>query len=179
MRAPGFTLIELLIAMSILAILVLFAAPMYSQFIANHNVRNAAEAMLDGLRTAQTQALKNNLPALFVVTAGGWTITIDDPDNVGTPLYKEDYALSEGARMATLAASPGGASSVTFDGLGRVVANADATATLQTLDVTNPSVAGSRPLRVIVSNAASGVGTRVCDPAPPAFDPVTRPEGCP
>lgn len=177
MRAPGFTLIELLIAMSILALLVLFAAPMYSQFIANHNVRNAAEAMLDGLRTAQTQALKNNLPALFVVTAAGWTITIDDPDKPGTPLYQEDYAFSEGATKAALAASPAGASSVTFDGLGRIVANDDATATLQALDVTNPSVAGSRPLRVIVSNTTSNVGTRVCDPDP-SLD-AANPQRCP
>ena len=51
--ARGMTLIELMIGLAIAAILLLLAAPAYRDFIANTNVRNAAENTVAGLRQAQ------------------------------------------------------------------------------------------------------------------------------
>ena len=54
------TLIELMIGLAIAAILLLLAAPAYRDFIANTNVRNAAENTVAGLRQARAEAVKRN-----------------------------------------------------------------------------------------------------------------------
>ncbi len=68
----GMTLIELMIGLTIAAILLLLAAPAYRDFIANTNVRNAAENTLAGLRQANAEAVKRNAPVQFSLIAGGW-----------------------------------------------------------------------------------------------------------
>jgi type IV fimbrial biogenesis protein FimT len=178
MRARGFSLIELMIALAIFALLVVLAGPMYAEFIANTNIRNAGESMLNGLRLAQAQAVRYNLPTEFQFISGtGWVVTTDDPENAGTPLpgSYEAYTLTEGATQATIKETPSGATKVTFGGLGRVEPNTPASATLEMLDITNPLVPSSRPLRVIVANTINGVGTKLCDPAVPS----TEPQACP
>ncbi|HEY6239420.1 MAG TPA: GspH/FimT family pseudopilin [Burkholderiales bacterium] len=72
------------------------------------------------------------------------------------------------------AQNPVAASTVTFAALGNVVPNADATASIVKIDVTNTKIPASaaRPLRIIVT---SGGSTRMCDPALA----VTDPRGCP
>ena len=65
------------------------------------------------------------------------------------------------------------ASTLTFAALGNVVANADATPSINKIDMTNINVTGAtRPLRIIIN---SGGSTRMCDPA---FAPP-EPRGCP
>ena len=76
-RASGFTLIELMIAVSIFAILVLLAGPMYADFMGNTQIRSAAENSLSGVRLAQSNAVQNNRPAKFVIdpsAVGGWAV---------------------------------------------------------------------------------------------------------
>jgi type IV fimbrial biogenesis protein FimT len=175
MRTRGFSLIELMIAISIFVLLVVLAGPMYGEFIANTNIRNAGESMLNGVRLAQAQAVRLNLPTEFQFNGTGWVVTTDDPDNPGTPLFQEDYALTEGANQATIKETPVGVTTVTFGGLGRIEANADASASLEALDITNTIVTTSRPLRVVIANTTKGIGTKLCDPAVPS----TEPQACP
>lgn len=176
LRARGFSLIELMIAISIFVLLVVLAGPMYGEFIANTNIRNAGESMLNGVRLAQAQALRSNLDTVFTLNGTGWSVTTDDPDNPGTPLFQEDYALTEGANQATITPTPAGIKTVTFGGLGRVVyPNDDPALSLQALDITNTIVSTSRPLRIVVANRTGGIGTKLCDPAVPA----TEPQACP
>lgn len=164
MRTRGFSLIELMIAISIFVLLVVLAGPMYGEFIANTNIRNAGESMLNGLQLAQAQAVRSNLDTLFQFKSGtGWSVTTDDPDNPGTPLFSEDYALKEGATQATINETPAGVTTVTFGGLGRIICvPADCSTSLQRLDITNTIVSASRPLRVVVATN----GTKLCDPDP-------------
>jgi len=71
------------------------------------------------------------------------------------------------------APAPQAASTVTFAALGNVVANADATPSINKIDMTNINVTGAtRPLRIIVS---SGGSVRMCDPALA----LPEPRGCP
>jgi len=72
------------------------------------------------------------------------------------------------------APAPQAASTVTFAALGNVIANADATPSINKIDVTNARVSPSamRPLRLVVN---SGGSVRMCDPSLTASD--TR--GCP
>ena len=74
-RTRGFTLIELLIGLAIFSFLIMLAGPMYAQFMANTQIRNAGEAMLNGVREAQTIAIRGNTLARLVVnTATGWRV---------------------------------------------------------------------------------------------------------
>src|SRR4029453_1028130 len=157
LRTRGFSLIELMIAISIFVLLVVLAGPMYGEFIANTNIRNAGESMLNGLRLAQAQAVRSNLPTLFTYTGTGWSVTTDDPDNPGTPLFSEAYVKTQGANQATLPETPSGATTVTFGGLGRVEANADGSASLEMLDIQNPVVSYHRPLRSAIAHHTTAV----------------------
>ena len=64
----GFSLIELMIAIVISSFLILLAAPIVTaSSSAIRSIRNAAEAVLNGVRLAQTQAIKVNTSAAFVL----------------------------------------------------------------------------------------------------------------
>jgi type IV fimbrial biogenesis protein FimT len=176
MRPSGFTLIELMIALAIFAFLVLLAGPMYADFMGNTQIRTATENTLSGVRLAQTQAVRNNRPAKFVidptVTTGGWAVFLFDEDTVDYAVSALDsYRWQEGAPKATFAPLPVGATEVTFNGLGRVIANTDATASLTRINVTNPSVSTPRDLSILISAVGGTTATKLCDPLVLAPDP--------
>ena len=69
----GISLIELMITVAIFVILALMAFPLYTTWIASQQVRTATEAVLDGLRATQGEAVKRNSAVRFVLTGGtGW-----------------------------------------------------------------------------------------------------------
>jgi type IV fimbrial biogenesis protein FimT len=174
LRTFGFTLIELLIAMGIFVFLIMIAGPMYAEFMGNSQIRNAAENTLTGVRLAQTSAVQSNKAAKFVLdtsVAGGWTVSVYNDETAAYDPPIQAYKWEEGASRTSVTPLPGGASTVTFDGLGRVVANgypavADGTASLTRVDVTNTSVtAGTRALRIQISAVGGTAATKLCDPA--------------
>lgn len=176
----GFTLIEILIALAIFAFLAMLAGPMYGDFMGNTQIRNAAENTLNGVRLAQTSAVRNNRAAKFVIDptpAGGWAVYLyDDETTAYIPLPLETYSWSLGAAKTHLDTFPGGATVVTFDGLGRVTANGfpsvpDGTASLTEVDVTNPSVTTPRALKVMISKVGGTTATKLCDPLVTPPDP--------
>lgn len=57
--------------------------------------------------------------------------------------------------------TPDGSTTITFNSFGRVVANADGSASIQRIEVATP--AGDRPLGITVGAAGN---TRMCDPSP-------------
>src|SRR6202162_1902093 len=105
--ARGFTLIELLIAMAIFAFLILIAGPMYADFMGNSQIRNAAENTLTGVRLAQTQAIRNNRPAKFVIdttaATGGWSVYLWDENTADYAVTAlETYGWKEGGARTTV-----------------------------------------------------------------------------
>lgn len=72
------------------------------------------------------------------------------------------------------APTPSQATTVTFGGLGNVIANADGTPSIVRIDVGNPVAASSssRPLRIVVSGGGS---IKMCDPVLPTSDPRSCP----
>ncbi len=184
----GFSLIELMMAIVIFAFLVLLAAPMYTEYIGNANIRNAGEVVLDGVRLAQAEAIKANVsvptpPAIgaaFVLDpANGWTVYLPDPNDGSDKVFKTYSFANEGASKATITTNLGGSTTiatVTFDGLGRVLAtNGDGTAELTQIDITNSNIPTPRPLRVVINAIAGTSGIKLCDPALASTDPA----GCP
>jgi type IV fimbrial biogenesis protein FimT len=186
-RPRGFTLIELLIAMAIFAFLIMIAGPMYADFMGNSQIRNAAENTLTGVRLAQTQAVRNNRPAKFWIdptpTTGGWKVFLFDETTVDYATVPVDtYSWKEGAAKTTFTLLPGGATEVSFDGLGRVcttvlcIPTGAAATPLTEVGVTNPSVAvtARRPLKVLISAIGGTNATKLCDPLVPALPPDPR-----
>jgi type IV fimbrial biogenesis protein FimT len=169
-----------MIALAIFAFLVMLAGPMYADFMGNSQIRNAAENTLTGVRLAQTNAVRNNRAAKFVIdpsAAGGWAVyPFDEDTNDYAVAAVDNYRWAEGAPKTTVTLLPGGATEVTFDGLGRVAANGyplalDGTASLTEIDVTNTNVSTPRALKVLISAAGGATGTKLCDPLVLAPDP--------
>lgn len=65
----GFTLIELAVTVAVIALLVVLAAPNLAAWMYNGRVRTTADLLQDGLRTAQSEAVKQNRVVEFVVTS--------------------------------------------------------------------------------------------------------------
>jgi len=170
----GVTLIEMMITIAIGVILALMALPMYSTWIASQQVRTAAESVYEGIRVAQTEAVRRNTPVSFVLdTSTGWQVQLVSDSSV-----IREGKLIEGSPKVSLAVTPAGTKTVIFDGLGRALDDAQAPLAARiTIDVeTTTSFDNVRPQRVVIDTAAAtGVGIRVCDPKITAGDPRACP----
>jgi type IV fimbrial biogenesis protein FimT len=180
--ARGFTLIELLIAMSIFAFLIIIAGPQYADFMGNMQIRNGAENTLTGLRLAQSEAVRGNTRAQFVLdtsSTGGWDVSRWNDETEAFDIAVQSYKWTDGASRTQVNA--GGLTKVTFNGLGRVIKLvdplSDGSAPIAQIDITNTSIANPRPLRVVISPVA---GVKLCDPDPvvASIDP-NDPRVCP
>lgn len=193
----GFSLIELMVTLTILSLLLLIATPMFSTWIANARVRSVAEDMANGLRMAQSEAMRRNRPTVFVVTNSTPTQSAA-PATGGRNWYVQALPLASGATSETATTSDyvqGGnyasqsdvsvastSSVLCFGSMGSVVAIA-ATDAVNVLGVactagaktyTISRTGADRALKVYV-----GVGgqVRMCDPARTLG--TSSPDGCP
>lgn len=167
----GFTLLELAIGLAVIAILATMAVPAFQHWTQNTQIRNGAEGILNGLQIARAEAVRRNVIIQFALTTGsGWTIaTAAAPTTI-----LQSRSAGEGSVGAAVTASPAGATTISFNGMGWIVPNADGSSTLSTVDVTSSSMTGSaiRPLRVVL---AAGGSPKMCDPAVPSTDPRACP----
>jgi type IV fimbrial biogenesis protein FimT len=169
----GFTLVELVVTLAIAALLVTLALPGYGVWIADNQIRNAAEMVAAGMRYAQAEAVRQNESVQLIVDpttgTGGWRA-----QRVSDGLLLQQSHFGEGAAKAAVALIAAGGT-VTFTGLGMVSAtNADATPVLTQVDITYPAMAAqSRALRVLVGGGRTGI--KLCDPSVAATDS----RGCP
>ena len=175
-RDRGFSLIELMVAITIFALLVVLATPMYTSFMGNSQIRAAGESLLSGIRLAQAEAVRRNTQVAFVLDpATGWQVSGLDLD--GNAQTIQTYAFKEGAAKTNVTPTPAGATTLTYDGLGRIVnPNPDATLPIDHIDITNSNISSPRDLRIavgLVGGNASGV--KLCDPAVAS----TEPQACP
>jgi len=187
-RCRGFTMIELMISLAILAILLVLAAPAYTIWIADSQIKAGVESVADGLRFAQGEALKQNLQVEFVLDMttppGRW-----DVNEVGGATLRSG-AFTEGADKVTIAATPnaGTKNAVTFNGIGEIVKPNPAGGSVAGKDpfrrIDVSSVVGdTHPLRVAVGSTAIGASPgrriKICDPAAAAQFGAGDPKACP
>jgi len=177
LRSAGFTLIELMIAIAIFAILIMLGMPTFTEYLGNTQIRNASEAILNGVRLAQGEAVKRNGEVSFVLdpaTTGGWSVIPLDPDTEADQAAVQTYLWTEGSPKISVSRVPASGTRVTFTGLGRIRSdNPDASGPLSRIDVTNPTMSTPRPLRVVIGLA----GTKLCDPDTAILAP--DPMACP
>ena len=171
----GFTIIEVLITVAVLGVLVSLAAPAFGEWLQSQQLRAAAEASLNGLQVARSEAIRRNLPVqiTFTVPQSGWAVTEQPP--IAT--FIQGRAHEEGSPNAQLTATPAGATTITFTPLGGVTVNKDGSATITSLNIDNPRGGACAPggamrcLRVVVS---AGGTLRMCDPHPAVVAPDPR-----
>lgn len=167
----GFTLVELMVVVAVLAALMSIGAPSFMEWIQNSRIRSAAESLQNGLQIARAEAVRRNTNVEFVLqgTKGAWTVRLQQ----GATFVQGSSA--EGGANVTVASTPAGATTLTYNGMGRVsTGNADGSAPITQLAVDLPAAvlpaAKTRDLRVTV-----GIGgeIRMCDPDAglPADDP--------
>jgi len=163
-------MIEILVTLGIVAVLLGVALPGFRVWIQNTQIRSAAEAVYNGLQAARNEAIrKNSVFELTVHNGTAWDICpSSEPYPCATPVMMR--AHEEGSENATLTTTPGGTDTVAFNGLGRVVANANGSASMTQVDIDNLQLtaANKRAMRILVS---PGGAARLCDPNVAAGDP--------
>lgn len=160
-RNAGVTLIEIAIALAILGLLITMAVPGYVNWIQNTQIRTAAEAILNGMKSARAEAIRRNMTVQLVLAANSdWEVRI-----VGTGEFVQSRSGADGSPNVALTLNPADATTITFNGLGRVVANNDATPSITQVDIDSTTLAAedSRELRITVG---TGGDVRMCDPDP-------------
>jgi type IV fimbrial biogenesis protein FimT len=191
-RQRGFTVIELMVTITLLALLLGLAAPSFTLWTRNAQVRTVSDTLQNGARLAQAEAVRRNRQVVFFLTNDQGCTAATAPAANGSfwairsvPLVAGDPAqtvqcgnLSDRAGSVAIT----GPTAICFNSMGRQVANpspgaGSATCTLANsgLSVYDVSVAGGdRPLRVLV---ALGGQVRQCDPARTLS--ASHPDGCP
>lgn len=186
----GFTLVEMMVAVVLLGVLMALAFPAMGEWMRNSRIRTVADTLQNGLRLAQTEALRRSRQTVFSLTADtnpadGFTAVANGANwSVNfVPLLTgeaDDPTFIEGGGLTGLAPDVRitGPATLCFNSLGRVVSNptpgtgvaCNAAATAYNITIPN----ANRPLRVLV---AVGGQVRLCDPAKTLSN--TDPDGCP
>ena len=193
----GFTLLELVVTITVFGLLVAAAAPSFVTWIANSRVRAVTENLQNGLKLAQSEAIRNNRVVVFALTDDAPSVSATAKAGgkswaaLSVGLLAEDAALTlvqggelgSSAAGVTVAANDGNGNakaSVCFDFTGRLTDPTNATGVTgedcTTDDVQfNVTRSGAdRPLRALVNLAGQ---VRVCDPG--RILSATQPDGCP
>lgn len=189
----GTTLIELMIGLAVLGVLIGLAIPAFETMLKNYQIRTAAEALVSGLQTARTEAVRRNTNVRFqlVNTLGSdcnpdpaganWLVSRNDPtakcdvaevisfvepnDTSQPQILQKRPAGSTGT--ATSSATSGGApaSFVVFNSLGRV-----AGAGIDTINVINAAGGNCEhdatpgKMRCMRIRIGAGGQVKMCDP---------------
>jgi type IV fimbrial biogenesis protein FimT len=154
----GLTLIEIMISIIIMVSLIAIGVPTFQSWVQNSQIRTTADALNNGLQAARGAAISGNKLVAFQLQGGtSWVVS-----EVATGTQLQQWSTQEGSGNSVITTTPADATTITFNSMGRMVANADGTAALTALDIT-PAVSSTdvRALRVAIGNAGSA---RMCDP---------------
>jgi type IV fimbrial biogenesis protein FimT len=203
--AAGFTMIELMVTLSIFAILTAVAIPTMRTWVANNKVRAAADALQNGLRLAQAEAMRRSRQVVFsltnvtppatvppvgaVVDGTSWVIwtvpSMTDGSEVAE--FVQSGIMSSLSAGVTVTSSPAMAAAC-FNAMGRLTLNTSAGLSGITGGQTCvPPAVGTPPVQKFTIQAPGadrtlqvtlGVGGTVhlCDPTVAISD--SHPEGC-
>lgn len=131
--ASGFTIIELMITIAVMAVLAMLAIPSFNSFIAGQQAKTGAHDLFLDLLYARSEAIKLNSSVYVAATGGdwanGWVVT-----TVSGKTYAQCESdlsgcikLQDAVPNVTFTAT---ASSVTYQGNGRIAAGATPTVTV-------------------------------------------------
>jgi type IV fimbrial biogenesis protein FimT len=168
-QSAGFSLTELMLAVAVLAALITVGLPSFTQMLRNYEVRVAAESVSNGLQRARAEAVARNSSVQFALGSGtSWTVDyVTKPVPTDPPLDARSSAEGSAnvARAAVAVDLTTAATTITFNNLGQVIANADASPALAQVTFNSTAAGGNQTLRVTVG---AGGNARVCDPSLPS-----------
>ena len=167
MRQQGFTLVEMMVTLFVLAILLAVAVPSFREMLLNFQIRAAAEGLNTGLQLSRAEAIRRNTNVVFTLNDNatwkiGCQIVVADDDSDGVddcPEVIQSKEGVEGAAKVSIEVDPAGATSVTFNGLGRVTYNNDGSNVMRQIDI-DANESSSRNLRILIR----GGSVHFCDP---------------
>lgn len=159
-RQAGISVVEAMIVVALIVILVLLALPTTMEWLANSRIRTASESMLAGMQLARAEAVRRNDRVEFILDGGAaWTV-----QTVAGALIQQRTA-GEGTADVVVTPTPNTATTVTFDGLGRRRANADASNPVQQIDIDLPeSILPADKTRNLRLQIGIGGQVLMCDP---------------
>lgn len=185
-RAQGFSLLELMVVVTLIAILVLLAAPSMAEWTRNQRIRGATENLLNGLQMARDEAIRRNRPVSFWLVSdlsssctlsnasSIWIISINSPWHAcnSAPSVTTDPLLvkaseAPGALYVQAFDQGGGAASqVRFDGYGRTPDGVSRIAQIEIrdpldADKTDAATHAYRSMRLVIQGSGA---VRMCDP---------------
>jgi type IV fimbrial biogenesis protein FimT len=159
-KTRGFTLVEMMVVMAILGIFLAIAVPSFRQMLMNFQIRALSESILNGLQLARSSAVQRNERVQFELAANAWTVKTE---SAGTVI--QSRSAGESSSVLTINTLPDPSTIVTFDSMGRVVANTPASSSINTINIDVPTsvmpAADSRDLRIRV---LSGGLIKMCNP---------------
>jgi type IV fimbrial biogenesis protein FimT len=194
-RQRGVTLIELAVVLAVVAILFATAAPSFSAWVHNVQIRTATESVQNGLQLARAEAIRRNRSVMFWMTStstADWLVGCANPVGAGTVpeqpgdcpgtltnaaptpgnYIQRQAAADQQTALPQITVAPAGATNVTFNSVGLVIPNVDGSASITQISVNDPSLSsGARPLTVTIS----GGQIRMCDPN---LSLANDPRGC-
>lgn len=193
----GLTLIELVVTISILAFLMLAAAPSVVTWMGNTQIRNVASAIQSGLQRARSEAVRRNEPVQFTLvglldsavmdnsctnSAAGvsWVISLDSPtgrcaqaaSETTAPRIIDKHAGGAGRKNVVVKATQSdgitAANVVTFNAFGRITS----AASIGLVDIDNVDPGSDyRALRLVLD---LGGTVRMCEPKVTSTDDPRR-----
>lgn len=199
LQARGVTMLEMAVVVAIAAVLAAVAAPSFSQFLKNSQIKGAAESVENGLRLARAEAVRHNTLVRFQLTTSvlndcalstanaNWVISVDDPSGLcastgakdayplsdtthnPAPRILQKFSSAEGAQSASVVADQ---TTVVFNGIGKITPTPSSAINF---NFSNPQagncIAQSGTVRCmrVVVSAAGQV--RMCDPSFASTDP--------
>ncbi len=188
----GFTLIELMVTLVLMSLLLGLAAPNFRVWVRNAQVRTVSDALQNGMRLAQSEALQRSRQVVFLLTndsactngiaaaANGvnWSIRTVPMTAGESSEVVQCGVLSDVASGVAVT----GPAAVCFNSMGRQTENSSTGVTsgncalavsgVSTYNIT--ATGADRPLRVLLT---LGGQSRLCDPARTLSD--SAPDGCP
>lgn len=167
-QARGFTIVEIFVVLLAMSVIIMMGLPAFRAWIQNAQIRSVAESVLNGFQTARNEAVRRNATVEFI---------FNDPDNLDADKIwcvrvvssNEDVQckpMGEVSQNAIFNTMPGDATTVTFNGLGRIPGsppnNRDGSAFLTRVDIDIAGANYDDKRRMSVSVTAGGQ-IRMCD----------------